>query len=139
MVQLDFPVSGTPSPILVVGEASGEKKNAQVRCFVGRAGRTLHRLLEEQVESTAVSVFFGTGSLSAHLEELRENRYLPNSLLLSPLLRDSFSGDFMPRFFAIPHTSPLAWNRNAPDGRKWSDVGKEQVKLLKQFITRGEL
>ena len=189
IVQHDFSVSGTPCPILVVGEAPGADEDAQGRGFVGRAGRTLHRLLEEQglqrgmdygcanivrcrppdnrkptaeevwnclpylaetvmntrpqaillVGSTAVSVFCGTGSLSAHLEELRENRYLPNSLLLHPLLRDSFSGDFMPRFFAIPHTSPLAWNRNTPDGRKWSDVGKEQVKLLKRYISRGEL
>jgi len=156
---------------------------------VSRAGRTLHRLLEEQglqrgnecgcanivccrppdnrkptaeevwnclpylaetlmltrpqaillVGSTAVSVFCGAGPLSVRIEELRQNRHLPNSSLLHPLLRDSLSWDFMPRLFAIPHTSPLAWNRNAPDGRKWSEIGKEQVKLLNRFITRGEL
>ena len=28
----------------------------------------------------------------------------------------------------MPHTSPLAWNRNAPSGEKWSDIGYSQIK-----------
>lgn len=28
----------------------------------------------------------------------------------------------------MPHTSPLAFNRNAPDGRKWSVIAAEQVR-----------
>ena len=32
-----------------------------------------------------------------------------------------------PRLFAMPHTSPLAWNRPGPDGRKWSEWGKEAM------------
>ncbi len=29
----------------------------------------------------------------------------------------------------MPHTSPLAWNRNAPSGEKWSVIGQEQIRL----------
>lgn len=27
----------------------------------------------------------------------------------------------------MPHTSPLAWNRNAPDKRKWAEIGRQQI------------
>ncbi|WP_275077776.1 uracil-DNA glycosylase family protein, partial [Acidithiobacillus caldus] len=33
-------------PLLVIGEAPGADEDVQGRGFVGRAGRTLHRLLE---------------------------------------------------------------------------------------------
>lgn len=29
----------------------------------------------------------------------------------------------------MPHTSGLAWNRKAKDGRRWSRIGEEQVQL----------
>lgn len=30
---------------------------------------------------------------------------------------------------AMPHVSPLAWNRFAPNGERWSEIGKRQVAL----------
>jgi DNA polymerase len=38
----------------------------------------------------------------------------------------------------MPHTSPLAWNRKAPDGTKWSEVGARQIALAVGLRTRGD-
>lgn len=34
----------------------------------------------------------------------------------------------------MPHTSPLAFNRKAPDGRKWSEIAEIQVKLAVNLL-----
>lgn len=34
----------------------------------------------------------------------------------------------------MPHTSPLTWNRNATDGQKWTEVGRQQVQVVVQFL-----
>ena len=36
----------------------------------------------------------------------------------------------IPDAVPMPHTSALAWNRSAPDGRRWSLIGQEQVDLV---------
>lgn len=36
----------------------------------------------------------------------------------------------------MPHTSGLAWNRTAPDGRKWSEIGAAQVALATHLASR---
>lgn len=33
-----------------------------------------------------------------------------------------------------PHTSPLAFNRNAPSGKKWSVIAKEQIEKVKELL-----
>ncbi len=185
IVYPDWP-DGRPCRLLVIGEAPGSEEDALGKGFVGRAGRTLHRLLEAQgwhrgvdygcanivrcrppqnrpptaaeignclpylaetlerarpaalllVGGTATSVFCGSGSLGKHLDLLRreENR-LPQGFC-PPDLRGVLESDGAPRVFAMPHTSPLAWNRNAPDGRRWRDVGMETVKRLAAFLRR---
>lgn len=35
---------------------------------------------------------------------------------------------------ASPHTSALAWNRFAPDGQRWSEIGARQVALAASLI-----
>ena len=47
IVEPDLPEFGRPCRVLVVGEAPGADEDVQGRGFVGLAGRTLHRLLEE--------------------------------------------------------------------------------------------
>jgi DNA polymerase len=42
------------------------------------------------------------------------------------------------RVVPMPHTSPLAWNRKAPDGTKWSEVGARQIALAVGLRTRGD-
>lgn len=44
----DVPEFGRRCRLLVIGEAPGADEDAQGKGFVGRSGRTLHRLLEEQ-------------------------------------------------------------------------------------------
>ncbi len=177
IVYPDAPEFGRSCRFLVVGEAPGAEEDRQGRGFVGRAGRTLHRLLEEQgfhrgfdygcanivrcrppenrkpsaeevaqclpylaetirsarplaillVGGTAVSVFCGSGSLASQIARLRANGHRSEPGFCHPDLRTVLETDAAPNLFAMPHTSPLAWNRPGPDGRKWSEWGKEAM------------
>ena len=172
-------------PLLVIGEAPGADEDAQGRGFVGRAGRTLHRLLESfglvrwhqygcanivrcrpegnrrptaeeiwncgaflletlerskpeailLVGGTATSVFCGSGPLHMRMAELRRSDHHLNLDLCHPRLKPFFEQKAV-RVFAIPHTSPLSWNRNAPDGRKWSEWAKEEVRALSSLFAK---
>jgi uracil-DNA glycosylase family 4 len=173
----DLPEWGRSSRLLVIGEAPGADEDRQGKGFVGRSGRTLHRLLEEQglfrgvhygcanivrcrppgnrrptaeevfnclpflaqilrkarpeavllVGASATAVFCGDGSLSDRMGDLERSGYLADKRLCHVALSEVLEGRDAPGVFAMPHTSPLAWNRNAPDGRKWSTWGKEVV------------
>jgi len=178
IVYPDLPEFGRPCKVLVVGEAPGADEDAQGKGFVGRSGRTLHRLLEEQglqrgfdygcanivrcrppenrrptekemrncfphfaqilakarpqavlaVGETAIRAITGIRGLNENLLALRGSGWRP---------KVRWNADFGAwpdgcLLFPMPHTSPLAWNRNAPDGRKWSAIGSEQVRLLAQ-------
>lgn len=178
----DLPEFGRPCRLLVIGEAPGADEDREGRGFVGRAGRTLHRLLGEHglhrgydygcanvvrcrtpenrkptsteikaclpffaetilrarpralllVGRTPSTIFCGPGSLTEIIERLRP--YWINDLYAAePELRRALS-DVRPRIFAMPHTSPLAWNRNAPDGRKWSVIGEEVAGQMALFL-----
>lgn len=48
IVSPDLPEFGRPCRLLVIGEAPGADEDREGKGFVGRAGRILHRLLEEQ-------------------------------------------------------------------------------------------
>ena len=170
IVEPDLPEFGRPCRVLVIGEAPGADEDAQGKGFMGRAGRTLHRLLEEHglrrgydygcanvvrcrppenrkptkaeienclprlsecldkaqpkaillVGGTPASIFCGPGALTTRIQQCLDGQVSPDLAheMIQPRLRR-----FAPRLFTMPHTSPLAWNRNAPDGRKWSVVG----------------
>lgn len=34
----------------------------------------------------------------------------------------------------MPHVSPLAWNRFAPNGERWADIGRRQVALAVKLL-----
>lgn len=55
--------------------------------------------------------------------------------LAHPALRGWASSKQTP-CVAMPHTSPLAWNRHTRDGVKWSEVGKFQVELAAGILRR---
>lgn len=149
--------------LLVIGEAPGAEEDARGEGFVGAAGRTLDKLLGTHglvrgrdygvanvvrcrppgnrkptsaeiaaclpllcatievhrprvlllVGGTATQAFMGRGSLYEHILASREH---PN-----------------PTLIPMPHTSGLAWNRCAPDGRLWREWGAEQVALAAQL------
>ena len=178
----DLPEFGRPCRILVVGEAPGADEDAQGQGFVGRAGRTLHALMEEHgmrrgydygcanvvrcrppenrrptrteieaclplladtissakpqvvlaVGDTAAQVFFEkdrTLGLLQKIEYLKARDYCPRDQLRYGEILD-MRWPYGTKLAVMPHTSPLAWNRNTPDGRKWSAVGADVIAEL---------
>ena len=88
------------------------------------------------VGETAVAHFLGAGSLLRRIEQSRHpggGWVVPEMChpALSPVVRER-------GILAIPmpHTSGLAWNRKAPDGRRWSEIGRQQVALAVSFVKR---
>ncbi|OFC34901.1 hypothetical protein BAE29_00820 [Acidithiobacillus caldus] len=176
----DLPEFGRACPLLIIGEAPGGDEDAQGKGFVGRSGRTLHRVLQEHglfrgyhygcanivrcrppqnrkptaeeiwnclpllvetihfakprifllVGTTAAQAFFGASPLLERIHQLRMNAYRVDTSLVHPQLQGLFQRGYHPAAFVIPHTSPLAWNRKAPNGRRWSDVGKQEIRTL---------
>ncbi|WP_409409905.1 uracil-DNA glycosylase (plasmid) [Acidithiobacillus ferriphilus] len=177
IVEPDLPEFGRPCRALVVGEAPGADEDAAGKGFVGRAGRTLHALLEEHglrrgydygcanvvrcrppdnrrpteieighclpnlaetmvkaqpkavltVGETATRAITGIRGLADNIRFLAEYHQDPKDaeMLCSLVIRHAWPVGAL--LYPMPHTSPLAWNRNAPDGRKWAEVGAEQV------------
>lgn len=189
IVEPDLPEFGTlagcnPCRVLVVGEAPGADEDAYGRGFVGRAGRTLHALLEEHglrrgydygcanivrcrppdnrkpteieighclphlvetivkaqpkavlaVGETATRSITGIRGLADNIRFLEEQHQDPKEaeMLCSLVIRHAWPEGTL--LYPMPHTSPLAWNRNAPDGRKWSDIGAEQVSRMAKSL-----
>ena len=177
IVEPDLPDFGRTCRVLVIGEAPGADEDTQGKGFVGRAGRTLHALLEEHglrrgydygcanvvrcrppenrkpteieighclpnlaetmvkaqpqailtVGETATRAITGIRGLTDNIRFLAEHRHDPKcaEMLCAPVIRQAWPTGTL--LYPMPHTSPLAWNRNAPDGRKWAEVGAEQV------------
>lgn len=176
-----FPTSPASSGILAIGEAPGADEDITGEGFIGKAGKTLDRLIaahgitrsqygranvvrcrppgnrkpdaEEKdaclpklaaailkfepkvlllVGGTAVKTFLGKGLLLDHVIQSQRSQVrdlscahtaLRNSL--RPLIDQRGGLLCVP----MPHTSGLAWNRKAKDGRRWSRIGEEQVQL----------
>ena len=55
-----------------------------------------------------------------------------------PILQPAILGmyDAVGDIFAIPmpHTSGMAWNRKAPSGKAWREIGEEQVELAVECL-----
>jgi DNA polymerase len=89
---------------------------------------------------SAVSVFLGPGSLHRHIERSRSS-----PLLLAEDAHEALKGAIRTLheanngLFAVPmpHTSGMAWHRQAPDGRRWREIGVEQVALAVSFLEEG--
>lgn len=88
------------------------------------------------VGGSAAEVFLGRQPLSAHVEQSRASVQY-NVSAAHPLLQDALSSLVSEgglHVVPMPHTSGLAWNRNAPDGRRWSEVGAEQIELAVSLV-----
>ncbi|WP_254892680.1 uracil-DNA glycosylase [Acidithiobacillus thiooxidans] len=172
---------------MVIGEAPGADEDQNGKGFMGRAGRTLHGLLQAHgfyrgehygcanvvrcrplgnrkptqreiinciphlartiegaqpeailaVGETSTRAITGLLGLAYNIQELRAHNMNPRSaeMIYPPELKAVWPQDTI--LVPIPHTSPLAWNRNAPDGRKWREVGEEQVHILADTISKG--
>ena len=184
IVEPDFPEFGRPCRVLVVGEAPGADEDTQGKGFVGRAGRTLHALLEAHglcrgydygcanivrcrppdnrrptmqeivhclpllaktidraqphavitVGETATRAITGIVGLWVNIKALREHDYDPRKaeMIYPPEIKPVWPHRTL--LVPMPHTSPLAWNRNATDGRKWSEIGREQISRMVQIL-----
>jgi len=79
------------------------------------------------VGQSAASVFFGNRSLAAMIEDQR--RGLPD---LHPQLKPAFPDSTSATVVPMPHTSPLAWNRKAPNGKGWAEIGRKELQIVLQ-------
>lgn len=64
------------------------------------------------------SQFYEGGSLYENIARARKSGFIPDAAWAR-------GGGIL--VVPMPHTSPLAWNRNAPSGEKWSAIGVRQV------------
>ncbi|TXF11557.1 uracil-DNA glycosylase family protein [Pelomicrobium methylotrophicum] len=89
------------------------------------------------VGTTATEVFLGPGPLYWHIERSRKSPVLlakdAHPILKPAILR---LHGVLDGVFAVPmpHTSGMAWNRKAPGGKYWRDVGAEQVELAVECL-----
>jgi DNA polymerase len=84
------------------------------------------------VGATATEVFLGGGALWWQIERSRAS-----ALLLAKDAHDALKHTIRRLLHVagpvyavpMPHTSGMAWNRKAFDGRRWCEIGEEQVEL----------
>lgn len=177
--QIVLPTPCLPGGLLAIGEAPGAEEDIAGEGFVGRAGKTLDKLLgihgiarsdygranicrcrpvddtgknrkpsAKETEAclpklaefigecrpgvilcvgwTPGQMFTPAGSLAEAIEAGPVQHSPVNTwgLPLPTVLR-SLAAPV--RVVVMPHTSPLAFNRNAPNGRKWAHVAADQV------------
>ncbi|MDR9095488.1 uracil-DNA glycosylase [Burkholderia multivorans] len=93
------------------------------------------------VGATATETFLGPGPLYWHIERARRSAVLlakdahPTLRHAIRLLHGMLGGVFA---FPMPHTSGMAWNRQAPNGQRWSVIGAEQVALAASRLSHRE-
>jgi DNA polymerase len=87
--------------------------------------------------ATAAEAFLGPGPLNWHIERSRRSPLLlakDAHPILQPAIRRLHGA--VDGIFAIPmpHTSGMAWNRKAPNGKAWREIGEEQVELAVECL-----
>ncbi len=89
------------------------------------------------VGGTAASIFFGPGSLSRHvaLSKKSPTRTFDSHSSAHPLLATALTPLAQLIVIPMPHTSPLAWHRKAPDGMPWSQIGREQIQIVAKLLS----
>lgn len=89
------------------------------------------------VGATATEVFLGPGPLYWQIERSRKSPVLlakDAHDLLKPAIRALHSLSGAVRAVPMPHTSGMAWNRKAPNGKLWREIGEEQVALAAECL-----
>lgn len=85
------------------------------------------------VGALPTAALLGSGALFEKIRASRSSGGYASPDAAQPAMRDTLRALQIP-VFPMVHTSPLSWNRNAPDGTKWSVIGKEQVALAAAAI-----
>jgi len=80
---------------------------------------------------TPAKYFFSDKCLGDAIAQSSGRTFIPGQMGLPSILRGLISPV---RVVPMPHTSPLAFNRNAPSGEKWSIVARRQVALAKGLL-----
>lgn len=80
------------------------------------------------VGALPTAALLGSGALFWKIADSRASGGSASGSSAHPALREAVE-KLKVRVFPMVHTSPLSWNRNAPDGTKWSVIGKEQIAL----------
>lgn len=92
------------------------------------------------VGSTANDVFLGKRSLMQHIERQGKSPVILVRDAHSCCLQDAIRSlhYWVVGLYAVPmpHTSGMAWNRKAPDGRLWREIGAEQIALATDIVKR---
>lgn len=91
------------------------------------------------VGGTATEVFLGPGALYWQIERSRKSPVLlikDAHPMLKPAIRALHSASGVARAVPMPHTSGMAWNRKAPNGKAWCKIGEEQVALAVKLLER---
>lgn len=185
--QVVMPTACAPGGLLAIGEAPGADEDIAGEGFVGRAGKTLDKLLAAHgvaradygranicrcrpVDDAGKNRKPTTKEVDACLPKLAEfigncrpgvilcvgwtpgQMFVPGGTLAEaiaagPIGFDPGGAPGMPgmpaalnhlaapvRVVVMPHTSPLAFNRNAPDGRKWAHVAVEQIAVAVDLL-----
>ncbi len=89
------------------------------------------------VGGSAAEEFLGRQPLSVHIERSRvlsQIRAQDAHPALREAIRTLQQGGVI-HAIPMPHTSGLAWNRKAPDGRMWREVGAEQISLAVSLLS----
>lgn len=98
---------------------------------------TTHPKVLLLVGTTATKVFLGPGPLYWHIERSRKTPVLlakdanPTLRHAIRLLHGMLGGVFA---VPMPHTSGMAWNRRASNGKVWREIGEEQVELAVECL-----
>ena len=87
------------------------------------------------IGATPTNVFCGKGSLYSKIASGRKEHNWQASKYLDdahPLLKPALK--YIDYIIPSPHTSPLAFHRNNPDGIKWGTVAAEQIELAVNLL-----
>lgn len=112
---------------------------AEIDSCLPHLAETLERLAPKVlllVGTTAADTFLGKRSLSEHINASRSSAPTEPSdalptlrLSLQRLMEHHRQGGHQFSLIPMPHTSGLAWNRPSPWGKRWSEIGREQIEL----------
>lgn len=92
------------------------------------------------VGKTAVEVFMGNGDLLWHIERSARTGAILLASRAHPVLQQSIRRlhalvDGV-RAIPMPHTSGMVWNRKAPNGKLWREVGEQQAAIAATILHR---
>ena len=95
------------------------------------------------VGHSAAREFMGSGTLYDHIQKAKGSPIFDinrSHKTLRKIIEKSNNAQFLNEIMIVPmpHTSPLAWNNEAKDGRVWRDIGIEQIGYASSLLVAGQ-